>query len=254
MQTETTSTCRPVPRRRRTSRSSAVKRDILRRSSVGVIAHGRRWRRAGPASNRPTAWTALRVLQQPDDQHVLGEDADRGPRRATTRAIARSSITPATATASNSNGWWSATTSIPKSGSCAATTCGKQLRAVPLQPASGVDARRSASSRGIGHGRPTSRTAPGGSRRATSTASSRSSSRTAIGSASASPTTTSCCSRRSASRPACGSRSAATTSRRARRLQLRPAAAVLGQRGGRARELLRRPPDDASASAGAAST
>ena len=123
----------------------------------------------------------------------------------------------------------SATTSIPRSASCAATTCATHFG----QSASARGRRRSrrcASSR-RSDSSPTSRTAPGRWRRASPTASSPSSSRTAIASASASTTTTSSCTQPFAIAPACRLPVGGYDfTDRPRRLQLRPAAAGLGQR------------------------
>ena len=81
-------------------------------------------------------------------------------RAATTRATARSSTTTATATACSSSGWRSATTSTPRSASCAATTCARNFGQVRFSPRPRSRCRRSAAS-AIRRPSTTSRTAPG---------------------------------------------------------------------------------------------
>ena len=117
------------------------------------------------------------------DQHLLGADRSTDRRGGTTtRAIARSSITRATGTACSSSASSSATNFNPEVGFVRRADMRRQLRAASLQPAAASRAGRSASSHGPARWR-TSRTARAGSRRATRTANSPSSSRTATGSA-----------------------------------------------------------------------
>ena len=92
-------------RRRRARRATnfsvvRVKRDVLRRSSIGLHRHRsfqhRRRHGEQPGVRRRRH---VRVLRQPRDQHLLGSHADRRRRPATTPAIARSSTTRAIGTA-----------------------------------------------------------------------------------------------------------------------------------------------------------
>ena len=145
-----------------------VKRDILRRSSVGAIAHGaiggaepdRRSNQAygvdgtfaffdNLAFNTYWARHATTGLAGDDTSYPR---ADRLRRRSLRRAAraARSS----------------ATTSTRRSGSCAATTCARSFGQVRFSPRPAVD-RVGPQVLGDRHDRPTSRTAAAGSKRAT---------------------------------------------------------------------------------------
>ena len=183
----TTTPVPAVPRRRRTSPSCASSATSCAAAASAPCSRSRSVAQNGlGVERRPTAWTAtFAFFNNLVVQHLLGArpgptgvDGRRhelpradGLRRRPLRRPARAAVV-----GDNFN---------PEVGFVRRDDMRAQLRAVPLQPAA---ARRCTSVRKfswIGHRRPTSRTAPGGSRRATSTASSRSSSRTAIASASA---------------------------------------------------------------------
>ena len=151
-----------------TSPCARVKRDILRRSSIGVHRAPDRSpsRDGGPDATRRTASTARsRSSRQPVRQHVLGANTGRRRSTATTssyRGAAR--LRRRSLRRCRSSTWPSATTSTRRSASSGATTCA-------------AASARSASARGrrtshVGPqvlldrlGAPTSRTAPAGSRR-----------------------------------------------------------------------------------------
>ena len=127
-------------RRRRsppTSRSSRVKRDILRRSSIGVIVTGRSVAQAGTGAQPGVRRRRhVRVLRQPGvNTYWARTQTDGADRTATTPAIARSSTTPAIATACSSSGSASATTSIPEVGFVRRDDMRADFGAVPLQSA-----------------------------------------------------------------------------------------------------------------------
>ena len=112
-----------------------VKRDILRRSSVGAILTNA----VGGAERvriEPGLWRLMARFAFFSNLSSTRTGRRPGPRAstATTPATARRSTTPATVTACSSNGWRSATTSIPKSASCAATTCGASFGQFRFSP------------------------------------------------------------------------------------------------------------------------
>ena len=142
-----------------------VKRDILRRSSVGVIYTRRSIDQTGTGRNEaPTASTG------PSPSSTTSPSTPTGPKRAhpdsreTTPAIACRWTTTATATESAWNACGSAATSTPASVSSAARTC-----AVPTASSASARGRPEAgwcaSTRGPGRC-PTSRTAPAPGRNA----------------------------------------------------------------------------------------
>ena len=125
-----------------------VKRDILRRSSVGVIVTGRsvgaERRRLEPGLRRRRH---VRLLRQPDHQHLLGADAHRravgrrhelsGAARLRRRSVRRAARAPRRRRQLQSG-----------SRLRAARRHAPQLRPVPVQPAAACRSSRSASSRG----------------------------------------------------------------------------------------------------------
>ena len=119
---------RTTSRRRRRAATNfsvvRVKRDILRRSSVGAAGHrplGRR--RPAPARTRPTASTARSRSSTTWPSTPTGRG--RGPTAVTGDDTSyRAQLDYAgDGTACSSSGWSSATTSTRKSASCGATTC-----------------------------------------------------------------------------------------------------------------------------------
>ena len=83
-----------------------VKRDVLRRSSIGLLFTNRSESTIGHRRQSLVRHRRhVRVLREPADQHVLGADRHRWTAaRATTPAIAVSSITPATVIRCRSSG------------------------------------------------------------------------------------------------------------------------------------------------------
>ena len=117
-------------RRRRATNFSVVrlKRDILRRSSVGLIATGRSQTPAGPGSNQAYGVDGTFAFFDNLTFNTYWARTQTDGFRRTTPAIARSSTTPAIAMASCSSTWRSATTSIRTSATCAATTSASRRR------------------------------------------------------------------------------------------------------------------------------
>ena len=136
---------------RRTSRPTnfsvvRVKRDILRRSSIGVLATiARVGSELAPAPNQSLRrGRHFRLLRQPRDQHLLGANAHRRTSPATTRAIAPSSTTTAIATGCSSSGWSVGANFNPEVGFVRRDGHAQELRAAPLQPAAPVASGRCA--------------------------------------------------------------------------------------------------------------
>ena len=159
-----------------------VKRDILRRSSIGAMCTGRSNVPGGADRNDAygvdgtfefftnlainTYWARTRTT---GTSAVSGDDTSY-------RAPAR--LRRAIATACSSNGWSSATSSIPKSASCAGQTSARTTRFFRFSPRPATHRGPSASSTTTRQ-RPTSQTAPDSWPPRCCTANSRSNSRTA---------------------------------------------------------------------------
>ena len=161
-----------------------LKRDILRRSSVGAAVHrtiGRTERHRDQRASTAIDGT-FALLRQPDHQHLLGADAHRRPAgddtsyRAQLDYAGRPLRRPARAPRRRRQFQSGSRVRAARRHAARTSACFGSARGRGRSS-------RSASSPGSARW-PTSRTARAGSRRATGTGSSRSSSRTAIGSAS----------------------------------------------------------------------
>ncbi len=214
-----------------------VKRDFLRRSSIGALVTGRSMERAGAGRTKRTASTGRSLSSTTWPSIPTGRGRARTDSRTTTPAIARNSITQAIATVSSwSVSWWG-TTSTRKWDLSAATTCARASVDVPLQPAAAVD--QVGAQVLVDRGRwPTSRMAPAGWKRGSGMGSSASSSRTATSSQWPTRAHTSSCRGRSASRPASRFPSAATIMTTCGRCSRRPAADDVWQPVGGVRHVL----------------
>ncbi len=199
-----------------------VKRDILRRSSIGLIATGRSNIEGGTANNQAYGVDGTFAFFANLAINTYWARTQTDGVAARTPAIARSSTTRAIATACRSSASWSATTSGRTSATSAAATF------VCHRGSSGsARVRNRAASSGSSRGPPTwrtRRTAPGASRRATCAASSASSSRTATRFAASYGDTYEFLPRPVAHRRHHDSRWRLRLRDDARRLQLRPAA------------------------------